>query len=291
MVDDLRTAYSMKERAELLLSNLDKLKAEGTVTDAEYETLKPEYVAMLDDALPWIDSIKTELQRELAGKEKEFERLEKQISLLRARLKVGEITSETYGEKGKPLEEKVKQLEIRVSQLQTLIGATSSADIGGPKDISVPKPVAETKWKQYLKHFIGAISRLFSRLSKRVKVSKPVLFIIIILGIAVLITGLVVGTSLLHSAKIAFLPGTSAQPSIHLIDADGSNERMLAYSPSLAYNPPVWSPTGTKIACYYYTTLDPASEESLLSCKHGVIIMNEYGRNQKTIVFNKPVDY
>lgn len=133
MRDDLRTAYWMKERAELLLSNLDKLKAEGTITKAEYETLKPEYIAMLDDALPLIKSIKAYLQKELGGEEKELERLEKQLSLLRARLKVSEISSETYREKGKPLEEKVKQLESQISQLQKLIGATSSADIGGPK--------------------------------------------------------------------------------------------------------------------------------------------------------------
>ena len=84
--------------------------------------------------------------------------------------------------------------------------------------------------------------------------------------------------------KIAFLSGDFLQPSIHVIDADGSNERMLAYNPSLAYDRPVWSPKGTKIACYYYTVFDPLSEELSLSCKHGVIIMDKNGRSQKTVV-------
>lgn len=292
MRDDLRTAYWMKERAELLLSNLKKEKAEGTITKTEYETLKPEYVAMLNDALPLIASIKAKLKEELVGKEKELERLEKQLSLLRARHKVGEITSKTYREKSKPVEDKVKSLQSQISELEALISCSSSADIGGPKDISMPKAVAQAKWKLYLKHSMVAVSGLCSRLNKRAKVSKPILFVIITVILAVLLAGLVVGTIMSHSAKIAFLfYGDYDHYGIRVIDADGTNERILADEPSLAVNPPVWSPKGTKIACYYYKVYDPLSEEVSLLCDHGVVIMNRNGKIQKVVVFEEQANF
>jgi hypothetical protein len=279
MQDDLRTAYSMKERAERLLSNLDKLKAERTITDTEYETLKPEYAAMLDDALSWIDSKKNALKKELDVKEKELEREEKQLSLLRARKKVGEITAETYREKGKPLEERVKDLQSHISELEAIINCSSSSDIGGPKDISMPIPVAEAKWKRYLNHFVGAVSRLISWLSKRVKVGKPILVSTIIVGVIALIVGLVIGTSKPHIAEIAFLSGTTNETSVRIIDANGSNERVITDNPSLHYNPPVWSPDGKKITSYYWP--DALTSEDL---SWGVLIMDKYGKNQKKVV-------
>lgn len=276
MTEDLRTAYLLKERAELLLANLKKLKSECSVTQTDYKTLKAEYMKMLDDALPLIDSIKAELQKELDVKAKDLETLKQELGIVQARLKVGEISSETYRQRGWPiLEGKVGATELEISRLKAMIGSTSSADIGGPKDISMPKPVAQAKWKQYLKYLMGAVSGLFSRLIKRVKVSKPVLFIVIIAGITTLLIGLVLGTNIPHSAKIAFLSDYYGQPSIHIIDADGNNERMLAYDPSLYFNPPVWSPNGTKIACVYWTS-------ETWPCNR-VMIVSKDGRNQKTV--------
>lgn len=166
MREELRTSYSMKERAELLLSNLDKLKAEGAIGETEYKTLKAEYVSMLDEATPWINSIKAELQKALDGKGEELRKSKQELGILQARLKVGEIPTETYRGRGRPLEEKVEQLEREVSELQTLVNSSCTGDIGGPKDISLPKLRGKGAWKEGLKNLSGWVARLFSRLRK-----------------------------------------------------------------------------------------------------------------------------
>jgi len=57
--------YSAKEKAELLLSNLEKLKAEVSVIQSRYD-MRPEYTEMCDDAILRIRAMKTELEKDLA---------------------------------------------------------------------------------------------------------------------------------------------------------------------------------------------------------------------------------
>ena len=58
MSTKLREAYLVKEKAESFLSNLEKLKAEGSIAEAQYGVLKAEYTKMRDDAIYEISSIK-----------------------------------------------------------------------------------------------------------------------------------------------------------------------------------------------------------------------------------------
>ena len=54
-------AYSTKERAELLLLNLQKLRAEVSAIEAHYDILKADYTKICDDAMLKISSMKTDL--------------------------------------------------------------------------------------------------------------------------------------------------------------------------------------------------------------------------------------
>ena len=157
MSEDLRTAYSMKERAELLLSNLDKLKTEGAITEVEYKTLKSEYVNMLDEAIPWIESIKAELQKVLDAKRRELGGFEEELGIVRARLKVGEISAETSRGQGRPLEEKVRQLEREVAELQGLVDSGCSGEVGGRRDISLPRRRGESGWRERTRGVVGRV--------------------------------------------------------------------------------------------------------------------------------------
>lgn len=111
MNKELRAAYSAKEKAELLLSNLDKLKAEGSIEEAQYEVLKTEYIKMGDDAMSKINSIKVELQKQLDDKTRELDVYKQELSNLEARFKVGQIPAETYLKQEKRLRKKIAELQ------------------------------------------------------------------------------------------------------------------------------------------------------------------------------------
>lgn len=143
MKKELRGAYSGKEEADLLLSNLEKLKSEGSIADAQYDMLKAEYTSMTDGAIWKVDAIKARLQEQLDGKTRELGVFRQELSNLEARFKVGQIPAETYLKREKAPKKKVAELERQVSELQTVVSSSSSADIGGVVPVKVVKPKAE----------------------------------------------------------------------------------------------------------------------------------------------------
>ena len=122
------------------------------------------------------------------------------------------------------------------------------------------------------------VSRRSSRPRKRVKVGKPILFIVIAAVLVILTAGLVLATSTLPSAEIAFLSGADNQKSVQVIGANGGNGRVITPDPSLIYMPPVWSPDGGKIAFFFYPALGAAD------LSYGINIIDKDGRNPKRIV-------
>jgi len=64
MAKELATVYSAKEKAELLLSNLEKLKVEVSVIQSRYD-MKADYTKLCDDAMLRISEIRTDLEREV----------------------------------------------------------------------------------------------------------------------------------------------------------------------------------------------------------------------------------
>lgn len=64
-VKEARKACSTKEKAEHLLSNLEKLRAEVSIIEARYSILQVDYTKICEDA---ISKIKTDLGEELKHK-------------------------------------------------------------------------------------------------------------------------------------------------------------------------------------------------------------------------------
>ncbi len=139
MDEELRIAFSKKEKVELFLANLDKLKAEGSIEEIPYQDLKVEYAAILKEVTGSIKSIKAKLRSEFEKKANELETLQKEHDLLEARFSVGEIRAETYRRQTKPLKVKVEQLKKEVPKLRILISATSSDELGGPTKVDIPE--------------------------------------------------------------------------------------------------------------------------------------------------------
>lgn len=116
MTKELRAAYSAKEEADLLLSNLERLNSEGSITKTQYKGLKAEYSQMRQDALSKVTSVKGELQKVLDGKARELEVFRQELSNLEARFKVGQIPAETYLKQEKGPKKKVEELEKKVEE-------------------------------------------------------------------------------------------------------------------------------------------------------------------------------
>jgi len=64
MAKELATVYSTKERAELLLSDLAKLKVEVCVIQSRYD-MKADCTKLCDDAMLRISEIRTDLEKEV----------------------------------------------------------------------------------------------------------------------------------------------------------------------------------------------------------------------------------
>ncbi len=131
MQDKLRAAFFRKEKAETYLANLEKLKEEKNVGDAQYRVLKIEYNQMRDDAISEINSAKNAVKKELDGKQSKLEVLKQELGYLEARFKVGQLSSDTYLAKEKGPKRQLMELEKRISELQTYLNATGSTELGG----------------------------------------------------------------------------------------------------------------------------------------------------------------
>jgi hypothetical protein len=84
-------AFAVKDAAEGFLSNLKKLKADGSITQEQYTTAKSEYEQNLNAARLEIDRIKTELKKQLETIQQDIETYQFELGKLEAKYKVGEL--------------------------------------------------------------------------------------------------------------------------------------------------------------------------------------------------------
>ena len=133
MQDKLKAAFSAKERAEIFLTNLDKLKEENSIGDAQYRVLKIEYTQMREDALSKVNTIKAYAKKEIEDKTSKLNVLKQELGYLEARLKVGQMSANTYLYKEKGPRQKLTALEKIISELQAILDASSSAEIIVPE--------------------------------------------------------------------------------------------------------------------------------------------------------------
>ena len=93
---ELQMAFSRKEKNEKLLSNLEKLREEGSVIDEQYESMKSNYTEMINEATSAIEQIKNGLSRDLENEEKTLETYKQELKNLEVRFKVGELSADKY---------------------------------------------------------------------------------------------------------------------------------------------------------------------------------------------------
>ncbi|MFA5078254.1 MAG: hypothetical protein WC541_02075 [Dehalococcoidia bacterium] len=133
MENDLHTAFLNKERAELFLTNLEKLRSDKAINELSYTALKTEYSVNLQHAQIKIDQIKQEFSKRLALRSRQLGVFKQEMANLDARFKVGQMPAEEYLKQIKNPQKKVAALEDQIAHLTSLTEAKSSAEISVPE--------------------------------------------------------------------------------------------------------------------------------------------------------------
>jgi hypothetical protein len=129
MDKELRLAFLNKEKAELFISNLERLFTDKTVNETSYNILKSEYAANLQHAQLKVDQIKQELNKRLALKTRELDIYKQELANLDARFKVGQLSADEFIKLTKNPDKKINYLEDQISQMNSLISSQHSSEI------------------------------------------------------------------------------------------------------------------------------------------------------------------
>ena len=96
MSEELNTKSLARERAELLLSNLEKLKSEVSAIETRYDVLTADYTKICDEAILRISAVKTAIEEELSNKVGYLQVFKPDVTNLEATFKLGLAPVETY---------------------------------------------------------------------------------------------------------------------------------------------------------------------------------------------------
>jgi len=125
----LKAAFTTLEANQGYLKNLEKLKAEGSVQNDQYETMKEDYSRKIPPAESEIKAIKNRLERELEAVKKELSVLKKDLDNLSTRNKVGEVPLEKFRSMDAKIRRRIEQIETETAEFENLLKANCAADI------------------------------------------------------------------------------------------------------------------------------------------------------------------
>jgi peroxiredoxin len=128
--EEMVGAYFAKENSEIALANLEEMKANGSIDEAEYAVLQAKHHDINEKARQTLKSLRIKLRKEFNSKSKELEECKAELSLLDTGLNSKKIPPEIFHEKADILEGKIKQLETELPKIELLINSRSSADLG-----------------------------------------------------------------------------------------------------------------------------------------------------------------
>ena len=140
-IENLSQAFTTKEKNETLLSNLDKLKAEGSIESDLYLSMKADYEQQLDASLLEIDRIKDYCKKQGETLQREQDIYKYELTKLETRYNAGEMAPATYQNSVQNLRATIGQLDQQLEELKRLIAARSPADLG----VSAKRPAPAIK--------------------------------------------------------------------------------------------------------------------------------------------------
>lgn len=135
----LKATLLNKETNQELLANLERLKAQGSISAQKYDLLKADYQQKMTAAVSEISSIKSRLKLRLEEVKNRLNLLNVELEELRARHDAGELSLNAYQRAERKQIEKIRDTKKGVLQLQSLADAKSSSQL-------IPPKVAFPRW-------------------------------------------------------------------------------------------------------------------------------------------------
>src|SRR4030042_1264766 len=132
MADELKNlakAFFGKEDTEKFLTNLEKLKADGSLTSDMYSGMKAEYEQRLNASVLEIERLKKDFSRQLAAVHQEHETYQQELTRLEVKYKIGELSEDSYSSSRQKIQTTIARLEQLSGELNALVAARSSADL------------------------------------------------------------------------------------------------------------------------------------------------------------------
>jgi hypothetical protein len=128
----LAEAFAAKDAVDSFLSNLKKLKTDGSIGEGQYTTLKAEYEQRLNTATAEITQIKAVFKKELEAAKRDVGIYKIELGRLEVKYKLGELPLNKYQSSDRKLRATIDGLETNVAELNRLVTAKTSADIMAP---------------------------------------------------------------------------------------------------------------------------------------------------------------
>jgi len=122
-LEQLYQALVARDKVRGYLSNLERLRTEGSVTEEQYAIAKSEYDGQESAATSTIESLKSTLRPRMDSIEKELADASFQLGSFETRLRVGEITQAKYDAEQRQLGKQIKALEADREKLASLVDA------------------------------------------------------------------------------------------------------------------------------------------------------------------------
>jgi len=132
MTDEIKSlakTFTEKEDTEKFLSNLEKLKADGSLTPEMYSDMKAEYEQRFRTLINQVEQTKSEMMKHLEACNSELETYHQELKKLDVKHKVGELSADVYRSSAQKIQTDINRLNAQRKQLIVSINAKSSADI------------------------------------------------------------------------------------------------------------------------------------------------------------------
>ena len=131
-VQSLREALLEKEQIQGFLSTLEKLKADGSVNDEQYATLKSGYREKMVAAVSEIARVKNELAGQLLSTKQKLNHSKTELKQLKARYDSGELSPGEFHSAEEQVDNRIEDIRTEIANLQRLTEAKSSGQVALP---------------------------------------------------------------------------------------------------------------------------------------------------------------
>ncbi|MGD9675283.1 MAG: hypothetical protein AB7V19_01170 [Candidatus Bipolaricaulia bacterium] len=137
VVKALQLALSKREKVERMISALDELKNEGTITEERYEALMRDYMDHRIRIAEELSRVREEVEKNLAQQKAQLEACTVELREIELRLRSGTVNPTESSRARTRAETRQFHLRAAIAQTAKLLAAETSEEVGGYIDIAL----------------------------------------------------------------------------------------------------------------------------------------------------------